>query len=69
MNVSTALVFIHPAAPSAAQSRSDIGIDKVKVPLFFPTINPCGKTKCRQQHGMNEPTDIRTVIAFRKKYQ
>lgn len=39
MTVNTALVFIHPGAPSAAPSRSDIGSDKVKVPLFLPIMN------------------------------
>lgn len=39
MTVSTALVFIQSAAPSAAQSRSDIGIDKANVPMFIPAIN------------------------------
>lgn len=39
MTTSTKLVFIHPAAPSAAQSRSHIGFDKAKVLLFLPTIN------------------------------
>lgn len=39
MSVSTALVFIHPAAPSGAQRSSDIDSDKAEVLLFLPTIN------------------------------
>lgn len=46
MTVSTTLVFIHPTAPSMAQSRSDLGIDKAKVPLSFKSNRSVEDKQC-----------------------